>query len=94
MNRDLSIFYGVVGLLIGGLLVALATRLIIAFSAAAIACGFIALILSRSLADAQRELAARPWAPRTWANAQPFKVRLWGVGALIIGVLSMISSFK
>lgn len=51
--------------------------------------GASAIWFSRALAEAQQELAKRPYIPIHWKEVRPFTFMLWGTGLFIVGLANV-----
>jgi hypothetical protein len=90
MNRELQIYLGVLGLFIGAALVAVLEQSLQALGLLVVLAGCMAITFKKSMAERQRQLAGRGWAPARWKDIQPFHVMLWGIGTIVIGGLVLI----
>ena len=85
MNKNIFVYLAVVGLFVlGGLLVFGHFKM--AAGALLTLVGVAAIVFSRSMAAAQKEIAESRYGLKRWGNVTPLTFGLWGVGIAIVGL--------
>jgi hypothetical protein len=91
-ERQATLIFGAVLLLfVGGGLLALYTNTPLRFVGGLLAvAGVVGITFAKAIANAQKELAKKPYVPAHWGDARPMLYYLWGTGVLVMGVLLLL----
>lgn len=90
VNRDLLLWLGVIGGFIAAGVVSMVWGLDKAAGVVLVVVGAIAVLFAPRLTAAQYELAEKPLIPAHWKDVRPTTFVLWGIGAVIVGVVWLV----